>query len=79
VTVNLSDARSNAPLMIVIRVPRGRDIDAACKLAQRVAGGAFGAVGVLGCLLTRIRPTARYSSCRCGCLRIPTAVPCAPN
>jgi small-conductance mechanosensitive channel len=54
VTVNLSDARSNAPLTIVIRVPRGRDIDAACKLAQRVAGEAVGAAGVLGCLLTRI-------------------------
>ena len=68
VSVNLSDARSNTPLIIVIRVPRGRDIDTACKLAQRVAAEAVGAAAVLGCLLTRIETSGTVLELR---VRIP--------
>jgi small conductance mechanosensitive channel len=56
VTVNLQDQRA-APLAIVIRLSRQKDVDAARQLALRVARGSLGDQAVLECLLTRVEAT----------------------
>jgi small-conductance mechanosensitive channel len=59
VTINLSasQARSAAPLAIVIRVSRTTDIEAARQTALRAARDTVGESSVLGCFLTRMEPT----------------------
>jgi small-conductance mechanosensitive channel len=58
VMINLSHTYTPWQMLITIRINRGADIEAACKLAVRVAAEAVGQAAVSGCYLTRIEATS---------------------
>ena len=58
VTINFREARTAAPLAVVIRIGRQANVDAARTLALRVAREEAGAGAELGCLVTRIEAGA---------------------
>jgi small conductance mechanosensitive channel len=58
VTVNLTNSYSPWPLTLTLRLARDADIEAARRLATKVAAESAGEKAVLGCFLTKVDTTA---------------------